>query len=219
MSREPGPLGGRDERQPLPELVGWADSGGPGPGVNARALHGARSGREAGGGARRGDLLPLHAPQALTCWAQGRWGWKRVGNHQGPGQETTWGCGCAGAKAMLGTHVCLACGLGRLRTVSGEILAGSRVGGGGLCLGPGLPMWAFRLLRWASTSEVLGRVPSGGQRRRRHGLLKVSTREPASLGLGGGLGPEDRLHGGPCRAWSREVAFSLRSGHTAARKT
>ena len=114
---------------------------------------------------------------------------------------------------MLGTHVCSACSLGRLRTVSGEILAGSRVGGGGLCLGQGLLMWAFQLLRRASTSKVLGGEVSGGQRRRRHGILKVSTREPASLGLGGGLGPEDRLYGGPCGAWSREVAFSLRSGH------
>lgn len=173
----------------------------------------------AGGGARPGDLLPLHAPQALTCWAQGRWGWKRVGNHQGPGQESSWGRGCAGAKATLGTHVCSARSLGRLRTVSGEILAGSRVGGGGLRLGPGLLLWAFRLLRRASTSKVLGGELSGGQRRRRHGILKVSTRDPASLGLGGGLGPEDRLYGGPCGAWSREVAFSLRSGHTAARKT
>lgn len=58
----------------------------PGPSVEP-GLAGGR------GGARRGDLLPLHAPQALTCWAQGRWGWKRVGNHQGPGQETSWGHG------------------------------------------------------------------------------------------------------------------------------
>ena len=43
-SREPGPLDGRDEGQPLPELVGWADSGGSGPGVNTRALCGARPG-------------------------------------------------------------------------------------------------------------------------------------------------------------------------------
>lgn len=93
-------------------------------------------------------------------------------------------------------------------------MAGSGVGCGGLCLGQGLLMWAFRLLRRASTSEVLGGELSRGQRRRRHGILKVSTREPASLGLGGGLGPEDRLHGGPCGPWSREVAFSLRSGHT-----
>lgn len=43
-SREPGPLDGRDEGQPLPELVGWAASGGSGLGVNTRALRGARPG-------------------------------------------------------------------------------------------------------------------------------------------------------------------------------
>ena len=100
--REPGPLDGRDEGQPLPELVGWADSGGPGHGVNAQALHGARPGWGAGGGARRRDLLSLHAPQALTCWAQGRWDWKRVGNPQGPGQETTGGVGVGEPRSCWG---------------------------------------------------------------------------------------------------------------------
>lgn len=129
-----------------------------------------------------GGLGPEEGWEPPRCWA---------GDH--------WGCGCGGAKVMLGTHVCWACSLGRLRTVSGEILAGSRVREqcGGLCPEPGLPIWAFWLLRKASTSKVLGGGLSRGQRRRRHGFLKVSTRDPASLGVGSGLDPEDRLYGGP----------------------
>ena len=71
-----------------------------------------------------GGLGPEEGWEPPRCWA---------GDH--------WGCGCGGAKVMLGTHVCWACSLGRLRTVSGEILAGSRVREqcGGLCPEPGLP--------------------------------------------------------------------------------
>lgn len=52
-----------------------------------------------------------------------------------------WGCGCGGAKVMLGIHICLVCSLGRLRTVSGEIMAGSRVG-------------EWRALPWARAAHM-----------------------------------------------------------------
>lgn len=61
---------------------------------------------------------------------------------------------------------------------------------GGFCLGLGLPTWAFWLLRRASTSKLLG--PGLGKEEE----CLVLASEPASVGLGGGLGPEDRLYGG-----------------------
>lgn len=108
-----------------------------------------------------------------------------------------WGCGCGGAKVMLGTHVCLVCSLGRSRTVSGEVLAGSRVGERrGSALGQGCPYG----LSSFSEGPLHPKCCVGGLagvREGEGGLLKVSTRDPASLGLGSGLDPEDRLYGGP----------------------
>ena len=96
---------------------------------------------------------------------------------------------------MLGTHVCLVCSLGRSRTVSGEVLAGSRVGERrGSALGQGCPYG----LSSFSEGPLHPKCCVGGLagvREGEGGLLKVSTRDPASLGLGSGLDPEDRLYG------------------------
>lgn len=63
-------------------------------------------------------------------------------------------------------------------------------GSGGFCLGLGLPTWAFRLLTFSPTSKLLG--PGLGKEEE----CLVLASEPASVGLGGGLGPEGRPYGG-----------------------
>lgn len=47
----------------------------------------------AGGGARHGDLLSSPRSPGTDLLGSGALGWKRVGNHQGAGQETTRGVG------------------------------------------------------------------------------------------------------------------------------